>query len=102
MSAAWLTEGFPDETPAEVLIPEDLGRFACALCADNRDAAEASAAQLARAHALLRQIARANAAPARELIVSSDDPRERVILGHVAALAVIKARIELYFAAKGE
>jgi hypothetical protein len=51
--APWLIEDDYDRAPAEALLDNDLGRFACNLCADNRDAAERTAAALKRANALL-------------------------------------------------
>lgn len=38
--APWLIDDEYDAEPAEALMDGDLGRFACNLCADNRDAAE--------------------------------------------------------------
>jgi hypothetical protein len=51
--APWLIDDDYDTDPPEALLDNDLGRFACNLCADNRDAAERAAAALKRANALL-------------------------------------------------
>ena len=95
----WLSDGFPEDNIDTATAEQMLGRFACSLCADNRDAAEHAEAQLKKAHALLRLVARTYATPTADL---SEDARERVILAHVAALAVLRARVELYFEAIGE
>jgi hypothetical protein len=84
-----------DQTPAA-----DLGRFACGDCAENRDAGERAAAQLARANALLRLIRRADPKPIRSEGLE-DDQTAQALLGFVAGLAVIKARIDLYFQEAG-
>jgi hypothetical protein len=66
MTGAWLIDGFPD-TPDEYdkATAEELtlGRFACHLCADNRDAADRAerelrtiAREMARVEALLAAI----------------------------------------------
>jgi hypothetical protein len=78
----------------------ELGRFACGECADNRDAAERSAAQLARAHALLRLIRRSEPKPLRSEGLE-DDANAQALLGYVAAFAVLRARIEMYLADAG-
>jgi hypothetical protein len=101
-SAAWLI-GHADEletASAEELLDAGLGRFACGLCADNRDAAEASAAELRRAHALLRLILRAEVKPIKSEGLE-DDRTAQALLGHVAAWAILKARIELYLQDSG-
>ncbi len=51
--APWLIDDEYDAEPAEALMDGDLGRFACNLCAPNRDDAERTAAALKRANALL-------------------------------------------------
>jgi hypothetical protein len=79
----------------------ELGPFACGECADNRDAAEASAAQLARAHALLRLIRRAEVKPVRSEGLE-DDANAQLVLGHASAWAILKARIDLYFQTASE
>lgn len=98
-------DGAPDEfdrTTAEALT---LGRFACGLCADNRDAAEAAerelaiaGRQLAKAEQLLRLIGRTEQRPAKRES-AEDDARELALVGFAATLAAIKARIEIYFQA---
>jgi hypothetical protein len=100
-TGAWLID-YPD-TPDELdtATAEDiLGRFACGLCADNRDAAERAEAQLARAHALLRLIRRAEVKPIKSEGLE-DDATAQALIGHVAAWAILKARVELYFQAAG-
>jgi hypothetical protein len=99
--APWLID-YPD-TPDEFdtaaagdILGDVLGRFACGLCADNRDAAEAAAAELRRAHALLRLILRAEVKPIKSEGLE-DDRTAQALLGHVAAWAILKARVELYF-----
>ena len=95
-SRSWIDN---DETPAE-----DLGgRFACGLCADNRDAAEAAEADirrlnaaLNRAHSLLRLIQRAEVKPLRSEGLDHD-PTAQSLLGHVSAWAVLQTRIQLFF-----
>ena len=101
-TAAWLIEHVDelDTASAEELLDAGLGRFACGLCADNRDAAEASAAELRRAHALLRLILRAEVKPIKSEGLE-DDRTAQALLGHVAAWAILKARIEMYFQAAG-
>ena len=98
-----------ETAPAELLIGKDaLGRFACGLCAENRDAGERAEreatelrAQLGRAHALLRLIARTEQRPAKREGIE-DDPRELALVGFAMYAAAIKARIEIYFqAARG-
>jgi hypothetical protein len=103
-TAPWLVDGYPDEledATAEALI---LGRFACGMCAENRDAAERMEAevnrlnaQLAKSHALLRLIARTEQRPAKR--EGDEDARELALVGFAMALAAIKARIEIYFQA---
>ena len=97
-TAAWLIEHVDelDTATAEELLDAGLGRFACGLCADNRDAAEASAAELRRAHALLRLILRAEVKPIKSEGLE-DDRTAQALLGHVAAWAILKARVDLYF-----
>ena len=98
-AAAWLIEGADELDTATA---EDiLGRFACGLCADNRDAAEASAAELRKAEQLLRLILRAEVKPIKSEGLE-DDRTAQALLGHVAAWAILKARVELYFQAAGQ
>ena len=89
-TAAWLIEGAPDGFDTAV------GRFACSECADNRDAAELAAMQIAKAHALLRLIRRSEVKPMKSEGLE-DDATAQALLGHISAVAVIKARIDLYF-----
>ena len=51
--APWLIDDAYDEAEPEALVDGDLGRFACNLCAPNRDAAERAEAALRRSNALL-------------------------------------------------
>lgn len=105
-TAHWLNDADRDEldnATAEALI---LGRFACGLCAENRDAAERAEAdaaelrkQLAKSHALLRLIARTEQRPAKR--EADEDPRDLALVGFACAMAAIKARIEIYFQAAG-
>ena len=76
------------------------GRFACAMreCADNRENAERLQLQLAKANALLRLLRRIEPKPARAEGID-DEPADLAIIGHAVALATIRARIDLYFAA---
>ena len=74
------------------------GRFACAECADNRENAERLQLQLAKANSLLRLLRRIEPKPARAEGID-DDPADLAIIGHAVALATIRARIDLYFAA---
>jgi hypothetical protein len=84
------------------------GRYACHLCADNRDAADAAerelartAARLERAEALLRLIARTEQRPAKRE-TPEDNPHDLALIGFCQAFAAIKARVEIYFqAARG-
>ena len=101
-TAAWLIEHVDelDTASAEELLDAGLGRFACGLCADNRDAAEASAAELRRAHALLRLILRAEVKPIRSEGLE-DDRTAQALLGHIAAWAILKARVEMYLQTAG-
>jgi hypothetical protein len=101
-TAAWLIEHADelDTASAEELLDAGLGRFACGLCADNRDAAEASAAELRRAHSLLRLVLRADPKPIRSEGLE-DDRTAQALIGHIAAWAILKARVDLYFQAAG-
>lgn len=110
-TAPWLLEGYPEDGAPDAIdnaTAEDiLGRFACGLCADNRDAAEAAErdvrelrAQLGRAHTLLRLILRAEMRPAKRE-ADTDTPHDLALIGFSTTLAAIKARIEIYFQAAG-
>ena len=79
-TAAWLIERSPDEFDTAV------GRFACSECADNRDAAELTAAQIEKAHALLRLIRRAEVKPMKPEGLE-DDATAQALLGHISAMA---------------
>jgi hypothetical protein len=87
-----------DETAAAEFLGAAVGRFACGECADNRDAAERAERQLAKAHALLRILARTEQRAAKREF--DEDPRELAIIGFAQMLAAIKARIEIYFQAE--
>jgi hypothetical protein len=91
-----------DKTPADSLG----GRFACHLCADNRDAAERAerdldraAALVDRAHALLRWIARLEPRPAAGAVGIEETPNQLALIGYAQALTAVKARIELHLEA---
>jgi hypothetical protein len=80
------------------------GRFACGLCADNRDAADAAerelertAARLERAEALLKFIGRVQQRPAAAAEGLDETPHCLALVGFAATLAAIKARVEIYF-----
>jgi hypothetical protein len=94
-----MLDGMPsdelDQTPAEVF--NDFGRFACGECADNRDAAERTALQLAKAHALLKLILRTEQRPAKR--EGDESAHELALIGFAMCLAAVKARIEAYFQA---
>jgi hypothetical protein len=105
--APWLTAGYPEGDPDELdrasaaefiaaAVSVSGGRYACGECADNRDAAERSDRQLAKAHALLRLILRAEMRPAKRE-AADDTPHDLALIGFSTALAAIKARIEIYF-----
>jgi hypothetical protein len=110
MTGAWLIEDTPDEldtAAAEDILGDVLGRFACGLCADNRDAAERAerevkelAQELERAQAVLRVIMRTQMRPA-EREAPGDTPHELALIGFSKTLAGIRARIEIYFQAAG-
>jgi hypothetical protein len=101
---AWLvaSDGLPpdelDQSPGD----DFAGRFACHLCADNRDAAERmereladAGEQLQKAHQLLRLILRTEQRAAKR---EAEEPaHELALIGFACALAAIKARIEVYF-----
>jgi len=78
----------------------EAGRFACGECAENRDAAERTARQVQKANALLRLIRRAEVKPLRSEGLE-DDATAQLLLGHVSAWAILKARIDLYFQQAG-
>ena len=59
---------------------------------------EASAAERSRAHALLRLILRAEVKPIKSEGLE-DDRTAQALLGHIAAWAILKARVEMYFQA---
>jgi hypothetical protein len=101
----WLTDGYPEDADALDRAPaaELLGRFACAECAPNRDAADQLEAevnrlnaQLARAHTLLRLLARLEPQPARRRD-DGDDVQGLALIGWACALAELKTRIGIYF-----
>lgn len=93
-AVALLLDDELNETPAA----EFGGRFACSECADNRDAAEAAERDLAAAMALLRLILRADLRPAKA--EGRETPAELAAIGYAQAFAAIRARIELYLAAR--
>jgi len=81
-----------------------LGRFACAECANNRDDADRlerelkdAHAELDRARALLRVIGRAEQRPAAAASGYAETPYELALVGFATTLAMIKARVEVYF-----
>lgn len=116
-TASWLLDGYPEtleEAHIERTLTDELdtataedilGRFACGLCADNRDAAERAEAdirriraELGRAHALLRLILRTEMRPAKRE-ADSETPHDLALIWFAATLAAVKARIEIYFQA---
>jgi hypothetical protein len=96
--------GEPDayDTAGASEISRDFGRFACSLCAQNRDDADRlereladAQRQLARAQALLKVLGRVQQKPApRE---GDETPHELALIGFATALAAVRARIEIYF-----
>lgn len=88
--------GVPDgDDYDETTAAEFGGRFACSLCAENRDAGERAERQLKRAEALLKLIARAELRPAKREALE-ENPHELALIGYAQAFAGIRARIELY------
>jgi hypothetical protein len=62
-----------------------------------RDEGNRLAAQLAKAHQVLRALRKIEPKPARAEGFE-DDPQANMIVGYATALAAIRARIELYLA----
>lgn len=64
MTGAWLIDGFPDRDAYDTATAEDitLGRFACGMCADNRDAAERAELEIRRVQRKLARLERIIAA----------------------------------------
>jgi hypothetical protein len=97
--------GEPDayDTAEASEISRDFGRFACSLCAQNRDDADRlerelaqAQAQLNKAHAVLKILGRVQQKPApRE--GDGETPQELALIGFATALAAVRARIEIYF-----
>jgi hypothetical protein len=71
---------------------DDESEPACEACVETQ-------AKLARAHQLLRAIARVEPKPAKAEML--DDPADSVVIGYVVALATIRARVELYLRSTG-
>jgi hypothetical protein len=56
--------------------------------------------KLARANALLKIIRRVDPKPSRPENALDDDPNELAVIGYAAAIATIRARIDLYLQAR--
>jgi hypothetical protein len=80
------------------------GRFACGLCAANRDDADAAEreldraqARLAAAEALLKFIGRVQQRPAAAAEGLDETPYALALIGFAQSFAAIKARVDIYF-----
>jgi hypothetical protein len=91
----------PPEVAADTEDAAGAGRFACGLCAENRDAAEHAAVQLARAHALLRTLRRMEPKPVKAE-GPDDEPKALGAIAQAVYIATLRTRIDLYFGDGGQ
>lgn len=82
-----------DRTAAAEFLP-------CQSCMDIRAELEQVNARLAKAHALLRVLRRAEAKPQKQEGLD-DDPLTLALIAHVVLIATLKARIDLYLQSTG-